>query len=111
VAVELGITSQTVFDYLARGDLAGYQLTKGQPWQSIYRTSRSIGSVLVCDAPSVPGRRHHESFGSQNTVSHSRKRGWWSNDIQGAPDPPGLGVFKAKTGTRFKAMIALWQRR
>ena len=33
VAVELGITSQTVFDYLARGDLAGYQLTKGQPWQ------------------------------------------------------------------------------
>ena len=33
VAAELGITSQTVFDYLARGDVAGHQLTKGQPWQ------------------------------------------------------------------------------
>jgi DNA invertase Pin-like site-specific DNA recombinase len=33
VAAELGITSQTVFDYLARGLLAGHQLTKGQPWQ------------------------------------------------------------------------------
>ncbi len=33
VAAELGITSQTVFDYLARGLLAGLQLTKGQPWQ------------------------------------------------------------------------------
>jgi hypothetical protein len=26
-------TTQTVFDYLARGLLAGHQLTKGQPWQ------------------------------------------------------------------------------
>ena len=33
VAAELGITSQTVFDYLARGDLAGRQSKKGQPWQ------------------------------------------------------------------------------
>jgi hypothetical protein len=33
VAAELGITSQTVFDYLARGHLAGHQLMKGQPWQ------------------------------------------------------------------------------
>jgi len=33
VAAKLGITSQTVFDYLARGLLAGHQLTKGQPWQ------------------------------------------------------------------------------
>jgi DNA invertase Pin-like site-specific DNA recombinase len=33
VAVALGITTQTVFDYLGRGLLAGYQLTKGQPWQ------------------------------------------------------------------------------
>ena len=33
VAAELGITSQTVFDYLARGHLTGRQLTKGQPWQ------------------------------------------------------------------------------
>jgi hypothetical protein len=32
-AAALGITSQTVFDYLARGLLAGRQLTKGQPWQ------------------------------------------------------------------------------
>lgn len=33
MAAELGITPQTVFDYLARGLLAGHQLTKGQPWQ------------------------------------------------------------------------------
>jgi hypothetical protein len=33
VAAELGITSRTVFGYLARGDLTGHQLTKGQPWQ------------------------------------------------------------------------------
>jgi len=33
VAAKLGITPQTVFDYLARGLLAGHQLTKGQPWQ------------------------------------------------------------------------------
>ncbi len=33
VAVALGITTQTVFDYLGRGLLAGHQLTKGQPWQ------------------------------------------------------------------------------
>ena len=32
-AVALGITPQTVFDYLARGLLTGRQLTKGQPWQ------------------------------------------------------------------------------
>jgi DNA-binding CsgD family transcriptional regulator len=33
VAATLGITPQTVFHYLARGLLAGHQLTKGQPWQ------------------------------------------------------------------------------
>jgi hypothetical protein len=32
-ASALDITTQTVFDYLARGLLAGHQLTKGQPWQ------------------------------------------------------------------------------
>ncbi len=32
-AAELGVTPQTVFDYLARGWLAGRQLAKGQPWQ------------------------------------------------------------------------------
>ena len=32
-AAALGITTQTVFDYLARKLLAGHQLTKGQPWQ------------------------------------------------------------------------------
>jgi hypothetical protein len=32
-AAELGITPQTVFDYLARGLLTGRQLAKGQPWQ------------------------------------------------------------------------------
>lgn len=32
-AAALGITAQTVFDYLERGLLSGRQLTKGQPWQ------------------------------------------------------------------------------
>ena len=32
-AAALGITAQTVFDYLERGLLSGKQLTKGQPWQ------------------------------------------------------------------------------
>jgi hypothetical protein len=32
-AAALGVTPQTVFDYLARGWLDGRQLTKGQPWQ------------------------------------------------------------------------------
>ncbi len=32
-AIALGVTPQTIFDYLARGLLAGHQLAKGQPWQ------------------------------------------------------------------------------
>jgi DNA invertase Pin-like site-specific DNA recombinase len=32
-AAALGITAQTVFDYLDRGLLSGRQLAKGQPWQ------------------------------------------------------------------------------
>jgi DNA invertase Pin-like site-specific DNA recombinase len=32
-AAVLGVTSQTVFDYLARGRVNGRQLAKGQPWQ------------------------------------------------------------------------------
>ncbi|MER9076670.1 zinc ribbon domain-containing protein [Mesorhizobium sp. M0904] len=32
-AAALGVTPQTVFDYLARGWIEGRQLTKGQPWQ------------------------------------------------------------------------------
>ena len=32
-ASALGVTPQTIFDYLARGLLSGRQLTKGQPWQ------------------------------------------------------------------------------
>src|SRR3954465_12374184 len=32
-AAALGITSQTVFDYLARGLVSGRQRAKGQPWQ------------------------------------------------------------------------------
>ena len=32
-AAALGVTPQTVFDYLSRGWLDGHQLTKGQPWQ------------------------------------------------------------------------------
>jgi hypothetical protein len=33
VAAALGVTTQTVFDYIVRGPVAGHQLTKGQPWQ------------------------------------------------------------------------------
>jgi hypothetical protein len=29
----MGITPQTIFDYLERGWLKGQQLVKGQPWQ------------------------------------------------------------------------------
>jgi hypothetical protein len=32
-AAALGITTQTVFEYLDRGLLTGRQLTRGQPWQ------------------------------------------------------------------------------
>ncbi|AYO86521.1 hypothetical protein [Methylobacterium brachiatum] len=32
-AVVLGVREQTVFKYLARGDLSGRQSAKGQPWQ------------------------------------------------------------------------------
>lgn len=34
-AAALGVTPQTVFDYLARGWLEGRQITKGQPWQIV----------------------------------------------------------------------------
>jgi DNA invertase Pin-like site-specific DNA recombinase len=44
VAAKLGITPQTVFDYLARGLLAGHQLTKGQPWQ-IELSEKQIGRL------------------------------------------------------------------
>jgi hypothetical protein len=43
-AAALGVTTQTVFDYLARGLLAGHQLTKGQPWQ-IELTDEQIGRL------------------------------------------------------------------
>lgn len=32
-AAALGVTAQTVFDWLQQGRLQGHQLTKGQPWQ------------------------------------------------------------------------------
>ena len=32
-AAALGITAQTVFDWLRNGRLTGRQLAKGQPWQ------------------------------------------------------------------------------
>jgi hypothetical protein len=41
-AAELGITAQTVFDWLRKGHLQGRQLVKGQPWQ-IFLTSKEIG--------------------------------------------------------------------
>jgi transposase-like protein len=52
----LGITSQTIFDWLRKGWLTGRQLAKGMPWQislspeqaaelrtRVRRTSRSLG--------------------------------------------------------------------
>jgi hypothetical protein len=43
-AVLLGVTEQTVFKYLARGDLSGRQSAKGQPWQ-ITLTSEMIEAL------------------------------------------------------------------
>ena len=34
-AAALGMTAQTVFDWLHKGRLQGRQLTKGQPWQIV----------------------------------------------------------------------------
>ena len=33
MAVALGVTAQTVFKWLRRGRLKGWQLRKGMPWQ------------------------------------------------------------------------------
>lgn len=43
-AAALGVTPQTVFDYLARGLLSGRQLAKGQPWQ-IALADEQIGQL------------------------------------------------------------------
>ncbi|WP_192246853.1 hypothetical protein [Mesorhizobium silamurunense] len=32
-AAAIGVTAQTIFDYLAQGLISGRQSTKGQPWQ------------------------------------------------------------------------------
>ena len=48
---------------------------------------------------------------ARRTRSATRESEIGGPTIQGAPDPPGLGVFKAKAGTRFKAMITIWQLR
>jgi hypothetical protein len=70
VAAELEITLQTVFDYLARGLLSGRQLTKGQPWQRISQTNKSLSCAPTCDAPDVQKRRPHEAIGSGKTLFH-----------------------------------------
>lgn len=59
----MGVTSQTVFDYLARGWLEGHQLTKGQPWQ-IELSDDQINTLRARIARnSDQGRRRHENFG------------------------------------------------
>ena len=49
-AAALGITPQTVFDYLGRGLLHGRQLTKGQPWQICCRRADQQ-PARACDTP------------------------------------------------------------
>jgi DNA invertase Pin-like site-specific DNA recombinase len=46
VAAALGITTQTVFEYLDRGLLTGRQLTRGQPWQ-IDLSDEQINQLLA----------------------------------------------------------------
>ena len=63
-AAALGITPQTVFDYLARGLLADGSSQKANPGRSISPRSRSFDFVLACDTPGDRKRRHYESVGS-----------------------------------------------
>ena len=69
-ATALGITPQTVFDYLGRGLLHGRQLAKGQPWQidvvdeqlerlraRVRHTKRSMKEVSCCLLYTSPSPR------------------------------------------------------
>ncbi|ESZ18452.1 hypothetical protein X734_33080 [Mesorhizobium sp. L2C084A000] len=59
----LGVTPQTVFDYLARGWIEGRQLTKGQPWQIGLSTTASRHCGHESNARDDQRRRHHDNFG------------------------------------------------
>ena len=77
VAEELGITPQTVFDYLARGLLTGHQLTKRvSRGKSNSQRIKSIDFALACDARGAQKRRHHEAIGSP-IISCHRSTGSW----------------------------------
>ncbi|MER9606404.1 hypothetical protein [Mesorhizobium sp. M0243] len=52
-AAALGVTPQTVFDYLARGWIDGRQLTKGQPWH----IELSDDQINTLRAPTARTRR------------------------------------------------------
>ena len=60
-AAALGITPQTVFDYLARGGSRVDSSPKGSPGKSSSRMLRSSRFGLACDTPDDPERRHHDS--------------------------------------------------
>ena len=57
-ATALGVTSQTVFKYLARGILKGRQSTKWQPWQI-----ELTDCALARNATGDRGERHHDIIG------------------------------------------------
>lgn len=86
VAAKLGITPQTVFHYLARGLLAGHQLTKGQPWQ-IDLSDEQINRLRARP-------RYHESFGSPITSCWFSRlfRRLYLQKLVGPAELPGLAV-------------------
>lgn len=68
-AAELGVTPQTVFDYLARGLLAGRQLTKGQPWQ-IELSDEQISQTSSSVIPAGNGQFSPAALGSAQIAAH-----------------------------------------
>ncbi|TIV49194.1 MAG: hypothetical protein E5V88_25815 [Mesorhizobium sp.] len=62
-AAALGVTPQTVFDYLARGWFEGHQLTKGQPRQSELSDDQINTLRAGSHATDDQGRRYHDNFG------------------------------------------------
>ncbi|MGG5891074.1 recombinase family protein [Falsiroseomonas sp. HC035] len=55
-AIALGVTAQTVFKWLRKGRLQGYQRTKGQPWQ-ITLPEDSVGVLAAQVRRTNPSRR------------------------------------------------------
>lgn len=84
-AAELGLTQQTVFDYLARGLLAGRQPAKGQYGRSSSQTNKSVSCAIGYDAPSIRRRRHHEVISSPITLCHVSTGTWLVTMVEARP--------------------------